>query len=445
MNTPIYDFVKKYSDSKVSRFHMPGHKGRGILGCEKYDITEIGGADVLYHADGIIAESENNATELFRTAHSFYSTEGSTLAIKAMLFLALGNAKELGKAKKILAARNVHSAFINACALLDLEVDWIGVEQKHICAVSVSASDVRAAFEAANELPQALYLTSPDYLGNVADIKSIAEVCDEYGVLLLVDNAHGAYLAFLDESRHPIALGAHLCADSAHKTLPVLTGGAYLHVSKKCEGLVAGARSALRLFASTSPSYLTLCSLDLANAALSDGYISRIRETAKAVRALRTELFQRGIITVGDEPFKLTLDCHSFGYFGTEIAELLRENCIECEFADGRYAVMMISPENTADELGILKDTLFLIEKRAAMAVDAPAVSAHGRRACSIREAVLSPHETVKSENSTGRICGAPAVSCPPAIPIVVSGEVIDERAVELLRFYGIDSIEVIK
>ena len=445
MKTPIYDFVKNYSQSEAIRFHMPGHKGRGALGCEKYDITEIGGADVLYHADGIIAESEDNASRLFGTAHSFYSTEGSTLAIKAMLFLALGYAKECGRSRKILAARNVHSAFINACALLDLEVDWIGADQAHICQSCVSASDVRAAFATADELPMALYLTSPDYLGNVADVKNIAAACDEYGVLLLVDNAHGAYLAFLDESRHPIALGAHMCADSAHKTLPVLTGGAYLHVSKKCAFLADNARSALRLFASTSPSYLTLCSLDLANASLADTYAARIKEMAKTVGTLKSELFESGIITVGNEPLKLTLDCHSFGYFGTELAELLREKNIECEFADSRYVVLMISPENTFDELTVLKNSLLSAEKRSQIEVDAPAVSAQRKRVISIREAVFAPHERVDSESALGRICGAPAVSCPPAIPIALSGELIDESAVELLKFYGIDTVEVLK
>ena len=424
---------------------MPGHKGRGALGCEEYDITEIGGADVLYHADGIIAESENNASEFFGTAHSFYSTEGSTLAIKAMLLLALQYAREQGRPNTILAARNVHSAFINACALLDLEVEWIGTEHKHICAVEVNACDVRAAFEAADELPFALYVTSPDYLGNVMNIAEIAAVCDEYGVLLLVDNAHGAYLAFLDESRHPMSLGAHMCADSAHKTLPVLTGGAYLHVSKKCAFFADNARSALRLFASTSPSYLTLASLDLANESLAHDYVARIRETARIVDVIKSKLLENGIINVGNEPLKLTIDCHSIGYFGEEIADILREKNIECEFSDSRYVVLMISPENTSDELATLKRVLLSVEKRIPLSIDAPTVSAKGKRAVSIREAVLSPHERVKTENALGRICGAPAVSCPPAIPIVVSGEVIDENAVTLLRFYGIDNIEVLK
>lgn len=80
--------------------------------------------------------------------------------------------------------------------------------------------------------PAAVYITSPDYLGNLADIGGMSDVCRKYGVLLIVDNAHGAYLHFLPKPEHPLDLGAEMCCDSAHKTLPVLTGGAYLHISQ---------------------------------------------------------------------------------------------------------------------------------------------------------------------------------------------------------------------
>ena len=119
------------------------------------------------------------------------------------------------------------------------------------------------------------------------------EVCKTYDTPLLVDNAHGAYLAFLEENRHPIALGATMCCDSAHKTLPVLTGGAYLHISKDApESFVRSARSMLALFASTSPSYLILASLDRCNASLADGYEKKL---AKDWRIIAESLENKGI------------------------------------------------------------------------------------------------------------------------------------------------------
>ena len=116
MKTPIYDFVQNYANSDFSRFHMPGHKGRDFTGFEKFDITEIDGADVLYMANGIIKESEDNASSLFCTAKTFYSTEGSSHAIRAML----GAVATLKKGKRpfVLASRNVHKAFIYAATLL---------------------------------------------------------------------------------------------------------------------------------------------------------------------------------------------------------------------------------------------------------------------------------------------------------------------------------------
>ena len=125
--------------------------------------------------------------------------------------------------------------------------------------------------------PFGVYLTSPDYLGFVQDVAGLSAVCHAHGLPLLVDNAHGAYLHFLKEgSRHPIQLGADLCCDSAHKTLPVLTGGAYLHLGPSVQADEAAVRNALALFGSTSPSYLILQSLDAANAILADSFREKL-------------------------------------------------------------------------------------------------------------------------------------------------------------------------
>ena len=133
MKTPICDFVNAYDDSGAVRLHMPGHKGVHRLGCESLDITEIAGADVLYHSDGIIRESENNAAALFGTARTVYSTEGSSLCIRGMLYLAM---QQTGK-RTFLAGRNAHSTFVTACALLDARVEWLwGGDTLTACAVT---------------------------------------------------------------------------------------------------------------------------------------------------------------------------------------------------------------------------------------------------------------------------------------------------------------------
>ncbi|MDY3764348.1 MAG: amino acid decarboxylase, partial [Candidatus Ventricola sp.] len=225
MNTPIADFVRRYATSGTARLHMPGHKGRAFLGCEALDITEIAGADSLYEAHGIIRESEENASALFGSARTLYSTEGSSQCIRAMLFLCL-TCRASGAKPVVVAARNVHKAFVFAAALLDIEIVWLWPESMtSLCACEVTPQRLERTLSAMDAPPAAVYITSPDYLGGQADVAALARVCHAHGTVLAVDNAHGAYLRFLSPSRHPLDLGADICCDSAHKTLPVLTGG----------------------------------------------------------------------------------------------------------------------------------------------------------------------------------------------------------------------------
>ena len=215
MKTPISDFVKQYAASGKSRFHMPGHKGKSFVGCESIDITEINGADILGDASGIIAQSEKNASDLFKSAHTFYSTEGSSLSIKAMLAL-IKKKSAKNERTKILASRNVHKAFVYACALLDLDVEWIYPNDiSDLYSYHISPQELRAKINSLESVPNAFYITSPDYLGNMSDIKGLSEVCHEYNIPLLVDNAHGAYLSFLDESQHISAPRSRGCIDSS--------------------------------------------------------------------------------------------------------------------------------------------------------------------------------------------------------------------------------------
>ena len=444
MKTPICDFVRRYAESGALRLHMPGHKGAGSLG-EALDITEIQGADSLYEASGIIRESEENASALFGCA-TFYSTEGSSQCIRAMLHLAALHARRTGRKPRIAAARNVHKTFLSAVALLDLEVDWLCPEQQDSylsCCIDPAALEARLS--AADEKPTAVYLTSPDYLGNLADVAAVSAVCRRHGVLLLVDNAHGAYLRFLEPSLHPVDLGADLCCDSAHKTLPVLTGGAYLHISDRAPALCRDqAKNALALFGSTSPSYLILQSLDRANAYLADGYREKLAAFLPGAAALKDRLAQAGWTILGEEPLKITAAPKSRGYRGHELADLLLEQDIVCEFADPDFLVLMLTPELTEAELLRLESVLNSLPARPAIAEVPPAITP-GQTVLSVREATLTPWETVPAEQALGRVLGAPSVGCPPAVPILVCGERIDAQALRSFRYYGIRTCTVTK
>ena len=444
MNTPIYDFIRAYAAREGVRFHMPGHKGHSLLGVEAWDITEIAGADVLGEARGIIGESEQNAATLFGTARTLYSTEGSTLAIKAMLTLAAGESPTARPT--VIAARNVHKAFIYAAALLDLKVAWLYPEgPSHLCECAITPHTVETAIRACGKKPCAVYLTSPDYLGHTADIRGISAVCRVHGVPLLVDNAHGAYLRFLEPSRHPMDLGADMCCDSAHKTLPALTGGAYLHIAKTANPAFSEkAKAAMSLFGSTSPSYLTLASLDLCNRYLAEGYRHRLSACVRQVDDAKTALRAMGFTVEESEPLKLVIRASASGLSGETLGDILRETRIEPEFCDPDVVVLMVTPENTESDMERLSDVLSAVTHRDAHAASIPALP-RGEAVLSIREAVLSRQETVRAADAEGRICGAPTVSCPPAVPIVVSGERITPEATQAFRYYGIDTVSVVK
>ena len=442
MKTPIIDFVRKYALSSSVRLHMPGHKGVSFFGVEKWDITEITGADVLYDAKGVIKESEMNATSLFDSALTLYSTEGSSLSIRAMLHLVKTFANANGKCAKVIAGRNAHKTFVSASALLDIDVKWLYSTENGVLSCKTHLSTLENAI--LEENPTAVYITSPDYLGGVEDVKSIAEICHKHGVILLVDNAHGGYLKFISEGNHPLDLGADLVCDSAHKTLPALTGAGYLHIGKTAPDFFKdNAENALSLYASTSPSYLILQSLDNLNRVLSS-HPDYFKKTVAKVDELKDLLVGAGHTLVGDEKMKITISTKPYGYEGNHFADLLEDKGIVVEFADRDFVTMMFSPCNKNGDFKKTAKAILSIERKQPI-LDLPPLSPILERGMTMHSALFAPSEEVAVDKAIGRILATPTVSCPPAIPIAVCGEVIDKRAVEVFKYYRINTILVVK
>ena len=442
MNTPICDFVQTYAAGNPVRMHMPGHKGRTVFGPESADITEIEGADVLYRARGIIRESEENAAALFGASRTLYSAEGSSLCIRAMMYLATLTAREAGLPLRLLAGRNAHRTLMTAAAMLDLEIDWM-MPGEHPLSCAVTAETLEK--ELNERAYMAVFLTSPDYLGCRTDLRAAADVCHRHGIPLLVDNAHGAYLKFLSADEHPLALGADACCDSAHKTLSCLTGAAYLHLAKHApENWKEQAEEAMALFASTSPSWLILQSLDRMNAELAGDYPARLREAVQKATETKKALEDEGWTLTGDEPMKITLNAADAGYPGTELAKLLRREGIECEFADREYLVMMPSAETTEREWQRLQNAVKAVPRREALRLPAPPIPVP-ERVVSIREAMLLPSREIPVEEAVGGILADASVSCPPAVPAVIAGERITAEAAACMRYHGISRCRVVR
>lgn len=445
MNTPIVDFVKSYADEDVLRLHMPGHKGKPFLGAEKSDITEISGADVLYNSNGIIKQSEENAKTLFNTGKTVYSTEGSSLAIRGMLYLIKKYAKSIGKRPVIAAGRNAHKTFITASALLEIDVEWLLPQNSEsMLSCNVTPEYLDGFLSDSVQKPIAVYLTSPDYLGNILDIKEISKVCKKHNILLLVDNAHGAYLNFLENSLHPIHSGADMCCDSAHKTLPVLTGGAYLHISKDTLPFFSEyAELAMSFFASTSPSYLILQSLDMANKYLAESYKEQLQLFVNEITTLKKYLTSIGYKIIGNEPLKISLATKKYGYTGDSLASILREKGIECEFSDSDYLVLMLTPQIEKKDIDYLKNVLSGIPKKEEINILPPKITKKIKK-LSLSDALFSNFEILDIECCLGRICAAPVITCPPAVSVIMCGEEIDSNTIENFKYYGIKKCPVV-
>jgi arginine/lysine/ornithine decarboxylase len=259
-----------------------------------------------------------------------------------------------------------------------------------------------------------------------------------------VDNAHGAYLHFLPQDLHPLSLGADMCCDSAHKTLPCLTGAAYLHLSAQLDkSLRSRAEDAMALFGSTSPSYLILQSLDMANAVLEGEFGVQLIRAVKRLDRLRQRLLERGWKLEGEEPLKLTLAASRCGIEGTVLSDRLREQGIECEFSDRDFVTLMPSAWTREEDWQHLEQTLLCLPVKEALPSALPSIGTP-QQVCSIREAMLSPSREVPVEDALGRILADAYSGCPPAVPVRIAGERLDREALHCFRYYGITTCRVL-
>lgn len=442
MQTPIVDFIKKYARKKMARFHMPGHKGKKVFLGESFDITEIDGADNLSAPFGIIKNSQDSTAKLFGAEKTYFSTAGSSLSIKAMLSAFVKND---GERAVIFAGRNAHKAFIHSAILLDFEIKWLyGEDSKSYLSADITPKYLRNILSSNNK-PTAVYITSPDYLGNIADIRGLSEVCLEFNIPLLVDNAHGAYLKFLSSDIHPITLGATACVDSAHKTLPVLTGGGYLHFSSTAKNFidVEKVQNDLSLFSSSSPSYLIMASLDNANKILDSDFSKKLNKTVKEVEEVKNKLINLGVRVKNSEPLKIVIDAKKCGYTGFALNELLLKNGVVVEFYDEDYLTLMVSPYNKkSDYKKLIKAFKNFTPKNE---IEKEKFLFNAEKVLSPKKAYSLNKERVKVEDAKGKILADISYSCPPAVPIAIIGERVDENAIKALKYYKVQEIEVIK
>lgn len=441
--TPLYLALKSEILRGRSRFHTPGHKGFAAFPFTEaapFDLTEIPGLESLFESAGPLRETEEIYSRLYGS-HAFISAGGSTLAIQTMLALV----REHGR--KVIMSRGAHRSAINAAALLDLQLVWAVPDTRHNDPSLPGTTSPESIAGLLGRHPDAacVYLTSPNYYGECEDIAALSQVCRKFRVPLVIDNAHGAHLAFVSGPGHPMALGADMCCDSLHKTLPALTGAALLHI--KDPELAAGAKAAMSLFASTSPSYLIMLSADILTAKLeSPTFRERSDRTAYRADRLRDLADERGFLPPRHliDPFKLCLNFRAAGVSRPKFESALERHGISPEMIEGPHCVLMFSiNSNERDFLRVEQ----LLEEFPAVRpnIPDPVESCVPECALPLRDAVFAPKEKVAVSESVGRTAAELVSFCPPGTAVVVPGEIISYPAANILRTAGITEINVVK
>ena len=403
---------------------MPGGKGLN----NPFDITEIHGADSLFETDGIIHESEKNAASLFGAGATLYSCGGSTLAVQGML----GTLRQLTQKNTVIAGRYSHKSLLTACILLGFDIKW-AYPHRYLSAVIVPEEIERLI----DGDTAGVFISSVDYYGGEADISAIAEICRKHGVYLMVDNAHGAYKCFT--GNHPITLGADMTADSAHKTLPALTGGAYLHL--KNPELYTAAKNAMGMFGSSSPSYLIMDSLDLCNQFISENKPKAL-SAVKNVEELKKALCQAGYTLEKSDDMRITVNAAAYGRSGNELAQILREKGAECEMSDENYVVLLFSVSQKDEDFEKLSQIMKAIPRKPSLSA-VPHAVLRPKKVLTPREAYFSPKKSVSLSEAESLICGGIHCPCPPCVPLVMPGEIIDSLCIVELTRYGVSFAEV--
>ena len=448
-----------YGEAGALAFHTPGHKqGLGAHALLRELVTEAGlreevslmeELDDLHEPTGCIEEAQDLAAALYGADAAFFAVNGTTGAIHAMLVAALS------PGDAVLVPRNVHRSVFGGLVLADARPVYIEpiVDEALGIAHGLSTEAVREACRLHPEA-KALLLVSPTYYGVASDVRAIAEIVHEAGMALLVDEAHGAHLAFSDDlPESAIAAGADLVAQSTHKLLGAMTQASLLLLR---EGRIEKERvqRAMSLLTSTSPNYLLLASLDIARLQMAEVGAAHLARAVGLARKLRREVNATpGLFSFGEErmggagafaldPLKLTVTVTGLGLTGAEAAHILRhEHKIEAELFDAQNVLFLLTYADTEESAGRLLAALrSLAQRRTAQAATAAAAAIavpDGRKAQAAvrlpaappvaippREAFYRRSVPCRLREAAGRIAAETIAFYPPGIPVICTGEV---------------------
>lgn len=459
---PIVNGVSKYLCEENISFCMPGHKhGKGFKNTKEgkellnqfinNDITEVDGVDNLHNAQGIIKESQRLLKEAYGSYKSYFLVNGSTSGNLAMIFAAL---KE---GDKVIVERNCHRSIYNGIILRKIEPIYaIGdVDSKYNSMFAIDESNFINLMRC-NRDAKAIILTYPNYYGICMDLKRIVDEARALDMLVLVDSAHGAHFGFHEElPKSAVEIGADIVVMSSHKTLPSLTQTAYLHLNN--EAYESQLDFYVSAFLSTSPSYMFLQSMDYARFYLQEygyeAYGKLINICDKFKKKINTiEGFEIiDINNVNSPKFNRSIDKTRFviklkdGFSGYKLSEYLRQNKIQVEMSDYSSVVLIFSPFNDENEFEILYEKIKLCNINDLAAETVEIIKGYLPQSKLLPYEVLSrKKKKIEISNCLGNICGEAVVPYPPGIPLVMPGEIIDKRVIQIVNFCIENDIDIL-
>ena len=465
----IADFLNKNAASGNVSFHMPGHKGRSTLYDEAgygqflktaaaYDITEIPGADSLFCPRGVLRNVMDNYAELYGARHTELLVNGSSAGLLAAII------SSVPVGGKLILSRNSHHAAFSALRLGGINPVYIRPETdpEYNIAAGISPYELEAACEA-NPDASAVLITSPNYCGMLSDISVLADTAHDHGMLLIVDQAHGAHLKFFDYDAasaredglyvpHPKhsaeSLGADIVVNSTHKTLLSFTGSGILNICSNSVDIDA-VSEALRMVQTTSPSYLLMTSLDINEKIMRGKWRDLIDAWKENLRGFYKGASRINGLTVvkgsgvkgsgsqdedtfalyryreGPDPTKINLSMSGLGLSGERLAKELRYRGIISEMVHGEYVLLMTGVGNVRSDYERLLEALKDIAS--GYGVDTQI----DRTPRSFDDMVLEyanvpiEGEYVPLYEAVGRVLYDPIVTYPPGTPIACPGEIL--------------------
>lgn len=439
MKRPLSEKINEV-ENKIS-FGMPGHKGKNFFDLDiKRDLTEIYGTDNLLNPSGVIDDLHKEISKVFGSRESFMTTNGSTGALHIVMAMATR------PGDKVLIQRNTHKSIYNGLLLNDLDPVYLNTiyDEDRAMYFGIDLDELREKINK-NDLVGCV-LVSPNYFGGILRLKEIIEILHEKDIPVIVDEAHGAHLYFSDLKKYSaLDAGADLVINSTHKMIPSLTQAALIHRGTdrfSHEDLL----KYINIYNTTSPSYLLMLSIEAGLAYMDregrNELIKKSEEIENLKKAINYDLDLNHESIIASDPMKFLFRIP--GMTGEEVVEdFILNKGIRLEMGDLYYALGIVSPINTSDELKSLKDAILSYKDGTYKKIIPQAFPLPEKRLLP-KETFLSEGERISYKNASGRISKEIIGAYPPGVPLVAFGEIITEEIIKTIDKFLDEGIEVI-